>query len=223
MKTITTADIWLNYCLRRKYKNTKRVWITHNGKTLTISDWARELGVSRQTLWMRYSSQRSQLPMEKVFQKGNFCEGNVCSGRKTSFRTYNGETLSIREWAEKLGVNKDVLWNRLRKYPLDVVLSDSIPKREKIREISWNGKTQSVEKWAEEIGIEEVSLRNRLKRMSLEKALQPPGRRITYRGKTQRLNEWAKEIGIRPMTLWFRLRKMSVEEALTTPLKKRIS
>lgn len=38
--------------------STKARWITFNGKTQTIGDWARELGINRQTIQMRLDARK---------------------------------------------------------------------------------------------------------------------------------------------------------------------
>lgn len=94
--------------------------------------------------------------------------------RDNQFVTYNGETLTITEWAEKLGINKKTLWGRLRRlnYDVDKAFSKNNLSEHKI---TYNGKTQSIVDWANEICINSRTLYTRLhKGWSIERALTTP-------------------------------------------------
>lgn len=45
----------------------KNKFITYNGKTMIVPDWAEELGMNRTTIYGRL---RRNLPLDEVFEKG---------------------------------------------------------------------------------------------------------------------------------------------------------
>ena len=80
------------------------VRITHEGKTQTVSMWARELGISPNTLSDRLKTR-------------SVSEAVVFNPRPQQNRmvTYNGVTRTVREWAHILGLSRRGLTNRLEK------------------------------------------------------------------------------------------------------------
>jgi len=85
--------------------NNKRtnISITYDGKTLTMAQWANELGLRRDCLSRRI---KKGLPV-----------GDVLSVKKTNPKprliTYNGETKNITDWARSIGIKRETLNRRL--------------------------------------------------------------------------------------------------------------
>lgn len=118
--------------LERDYRSNTRPpkLYTHDGLSLSLRDWEARLGVRAATLYQRISY---GLPPEKVFTaealKKGVKEGHhfnnraprkprVCNARKIE---YQGQTMTIKEWAEKLGLNENTLRFRLNDgQPLDI-------------------------------------------------------------------------------------------------------
>lgn len=86
--------------------------ITLNGKTKSLIDWARELGVSAGTLSHRL---RSGMSIERALTPGNMPIRH--------FITFNGETKPLVDWARTIGVSATVLHHRLKKMPIERALS----------------------------------------------------------------------------------------------------
>ncbi len=78
------------------------VLITHEGKTLTISNWARLLLLNRNTI-----SKRLKMGLESKDILG--------SADRKRMITWNGETMNVRKWSRKTGINYQTLMYRIHK------------------------------------------------------------------------------------------------------------
>ena len=83
------------------YRNHKM--LSFNGKSQNISQWSKELGLSRRTISDRL---KMGLPIEDVLSKNRVKTGK--------FITYKGETHNIKEWSEITGIFEGVLAYRIR-------------------------------------------------------------------------------------------------------------
>ena len=83
--------------------------------------------------------------LERKDRLGDYCKENcIWATKKTQsnntsrnrFLTLNGKTLSVSQWARKIGVTRQTLNNRLKKnWPLEKALTPHIPIRRYINEI----------------------------------------------------------------------------------------
>ena len=94
--------------------------------------------------------------------------------------TCNGETLTIKEWAEKLGYDVSGIRWRLRRHPPEIALayskgSDQVAIRAK--KIAYAGEILTVLEWAEKLGYKLSTMHQRLREKPLEEALVPFGSR----------------------------------------------
>lgn len=98
---------WATYTQQlRNQRNTK--FLTLNGETLPIIEWAERLGVTSVCIINRL---RRGWPVEKTLTSKSW-EG-IHHGSMTT--TINGKTLSIRQWAIKLGFrNINIIYDRLK-------------------------------------------------------------------------------------------------------------
>lgn len=106
------------WATQEEQSNNKRnnVSLTFEGKTQTISQWARALGISQTTL-------RDRLKVRDVEGALNFAP--IERGTKIEF---NGESKLIREWAEELGFSRRGLMKRMKVMSIEEALTK--PKRE---------------------------------------------------------------------------------------------
>jgi hypothetical protein len=81
--------------------------ITHNGQTHTIPKWSKILGIPDITLYGRWRD--GVRDPTKLLHVGNLRK--LPNGKTL---TYAGETLTITQWGSKLGMNRNVIANRLR-------------------------------------------------------------------------------------------------------------
>ena len=83
--------------------------------------------------------------------------------------TYEGETLSIREWAAKLGCKKNTLYQ----YLLNHTIEEAVKLQTRKRRLTCDGETMTLTKWAKKLGISPSSLVGRLQSYPMEIALSP--------------------------------------------------
>jgi hypothetical protein len=92
--------------------NTPRnVKLTLNGRTLTMAQWSRMLGIPIETIFERRSK---GWPIEKVLSVENFHRRLI---------TYKGESLSAAEWGKRLGVDRKTITWRIKTWGLDEAMS----------------------------------------------------------------------------------------------------
>lgn len=98
--------VWAAY--REQSRNKRNnIWLEFNGQRMILADWARFLGIEKNTLRSR------------IFQYGWSAEKALSTPinapRKNSrFLTFRGETLPMCDWARRLGLDYKTLKSRLR-------------------------------------------------------------------------------------------------------------
>ncbi len=70
------------WATRKEQANNKRntVWLTHNGKKQTISQWSDEFGISRITIWKRINN--LHWPVSKAIETPRNAANNLPRGRR---------------------------------------------------------------------------------------------------------------------------------------------
>ena len=112
---------WVNIKTQCNNRRSTR-FITFNGKTQSMSEWARELNISREAIFNRL---KRGLPLHEVLRK----EKHTHRGENhfETLVTFNGQTLNQKQWAEKLGISATSLGRRLRKMSVEEAFTK--PKR----------------------------------------------------------------------------------------------
>lgn len=101
----------VRWATKEQQDNNKRTnrWLTHNGKTLTVAQWAKELDVSHSVLICRL---RSGHTVERVLDP-------YVSPKNTKIM-HNGEYKSEAEWSRILGIPRTTIRLRARQgTPID--------------------------------------------------------------------------------------------------------
>lgn len=136
--------------------------ITFKGRTMTLRQWASELGVTPRMLHGRL---RNGWPLEQVL---------VPRMRQRDKRIeFNGDSLTVKEWSIKLGIPAFTLYGRLRKgLPFDKVFFQGQMKPGVSHLLTFNGITLNLTEWSERLGVPFNTLQGRVKRgFSVEKVL----------------------------------------------------
>lgn len=94
-------------------------FLTYDGKTQTISQWAKELNVNESTL--RNRMQRGWSDEEIILK----------SIQSTHYITFNNETKSLRQWAIDTGISYSTLQSRLYKFHWDIEKALTMKTKEK--------------------------------------------------------------------------------------------
>jgi hypothetical protein len=146
---------------RRNSRQNK--FLTINGKTQTVADWAKETNLPDHTILTRLN--RSKSAEESV--------APVTLG--TMSLSLNGETHTVIEWAMLTGIPEDVIRMRMfRKWPVHKILSQAVRDTEPLV-LTLNGRTQTICEWLTETGMPRKVLEHRLRRgWSTERALTEP-------------------------------------------------
>lgn len=150
------------YKINANNKRTNRM-LTHDGKTLTMSQMAEEIGISYKILNGRmYNGVKDFANPKRVWPKVSF----------------EGEELSLKEFSERIGLGSAPINRKLNLgwTPEQVAEYSKTRVRSRPRIYTWNGVTQCIERWAKVTGIPANVLRNRLVRYgySPERAFTTP-------------------------------------------------
>lgn len=83
------------------------------------------------------------------------------------YLTYNGETYTVTEWANKLGINFSTIENRLcNGWSIEKTLSTTAEKN--ITYINYNGDNYSVAEWCYIFGIAQSTISTRIKKYGMD-------------------------------------------------------
>lgn len=165
----------------RNQRRTHR--ITYRGKTQSMADWADDLGISYTLIRRRL---RAGWSAEDAFEKPvNTFLARTCRAKRI---VCNGESLTIAEWASRLGINEQTLRGRLRYgIPIELILSTTALTKNprQAKRYTYRGKTQPLSVWARELGLSHKTLAARIRKgWSVERAFtQPYGVKIRSKAK----------------------------------------
>ncbi len=100
------------------------VWLKHEGRRLTLSEWARETGLSFATLAYRL---KKGLPSEEVLAPVKRAQQRPGKGQTRTI-SLRGETRTLQEWAQQTGIPYATLWRRLyqQQQPPEVALTTPV-------------------------------------------------------------------------------------------------
>lgn len=96
---------------------------------------------------------------------------------------FNGESLTLTQWAEKLGCSKNVLWQRINKLGWSLEKALTAPVSEHATQIEAHGETLSISTWAERLGVPPRVIWHRIHNLGWdsERAVSTPARQYTRR------------------------------------------
>jgi hypothetical protein len=95
--------------------------------------------------------------------------------RNNRFIEFAGERLHVRDWAARLGVERNTIYQRLARMPVEMALvlekSKSGKPRSNGKFIEFNGERLHVTEWAKRLGVARNTIYGRLATMPVEHAL----------------------------------------------------
>jgi hypothetical protein len=104
--------------------------------------------------------------------------------RDNCYITWHGQTKTLKQWSEKLGIKYVTLQARIKIYgwSIDEAFTQNVNKRNN-EKISWNNATLSIRQWEFKLGLNTGTLQSRLDRgWSVERALSTPVQQKKCRG-----------------------------------------
>lgn len=144
-----------------------RNYITFNGETKSVPDWARQLNLSVRTLLRRAEEGR---PVEEVL--GSSISKWSRAGIGTLHLSMGDVTLSITEWAERLDVPRERLYSRYRRGMSVAEILRPERLSQGLDTIEFNGQTRTLAEWANFLGVPySVIYRRHQRGLPIEKVL----------------------------------------------------
>ena len=131
------------------YNRSMSVKLTLNGRTMYMTEWAKELGIDKKTLSWRY--------------RNGWSDEEILSNKKDITLTYNGESKNLLEWSKQTGIKKSTLWDRYNK---GWKVKDILTRKPKDREIkiTYNNERKTISEWAKILNVPKSRLNNRYTR-----------------------------------------------------------
>lgn len=127
----------------------KKILVTYEGITDSVSGHAKRLGISKDKALRRYNK---GWPLEKVFSEENFLNDDRPSQRR--YISCDGETLSLQEWAKRLGVEVNVILARIdRGWTEQEAVSTPKQGKGSARLLTYQGETLPINGWAKKLGM----------------------------------------------------------------------
>lgn len=212
---------------------------THNGVTRTLTEWARSAGVCKATIRRRLKAGNSFAQALRPSRQGG-------SRNNVRMLEHAGTTLSMTEWAKRLGISQSAMSKRLASgWTIERALTEPFnertkrPPREKrapaaprqrpsVRKaplitLEHDGQVLTIRQWADKLDLTYEAIRARMSAgLPVDQVLQPgalpTGRIFEHDGQALTLAQWADKLGVSASTLRVRLRKRwTLADALTTP------
>lgn len=112
---------WATY--EQQMNNTRRnINLSVNGRTRTVAQWARKMGVDP---FLIYTRLKSGLPVEYLLTGAEQPDALVKYRRKKNERTFEfqGQIKNISEWASVIGISRGEMGTRLKHWPLSQALT----------------------------------------------------------------------------------------------------
>jgi hypothetical protein len=217
-------------------KVAKKITITCYGKTQTIAEWSKELGIPKSTIWCRY-------------YRGDTDAECLAPKKEPPRLEYKGESLTVPQCAKRIGVTPRALYERLNKgwSVEDCLAPKKVPGVTRVKHVGessathgssertkgdtaghgwsgairleYNGEILPVSEWAKRTGRSIESINARYRRgCTAEQCLSNDGTCLTYleyQGERLTLPEWSKRTGVPSWLIHERMRLgMGAKECL---------
>lgn len=137
------------------------VFLTYDGRTQTLKEWAEEVGMQRGTLAFRIKSGWST---ERALTQP-VVKTNPPINPHAVKLTYDGRTLRVSEWSKKTGLGEKCIRERLKRgWTVEQALTERSGQRDKVRQrlLTLNGETRNIAQWAKKTGLRRNCIEKRL-------------------------------------------------------------
>lgn len=228
---------WANMKARCYNPNNNR-YHRYGGRGITVCDeWKNDFEAFQQ--WALSNGYRDDLTIERINNNKGYSPKNCRwathkeQGNNKSTNTiitYMGETHTLAEWAEKLGIDYHTLLSRYHYKKWSIKDTLMTPVRDSERLLELNGEVHNMADWGRITGFGKEAIRSRLRMgWSVEDALTKPvneniraanchRKSYTYKGFTGTLKALSKHLGLSYSMLQCRLfRGWDLEAAIETP------
>lgn len=227
---------WSNM-IQRCYNKDHPEYLRYGDRGIRVCDsWKQSFAEFLSDMGNRPSNRHS---LDRINNHGNYEKGNChwtvtknqARNRRTNrWITYNGETLVLKDWADRIGIASPNLAMRLDKgWPLELALtapartkytSNRKAQEPRATKLTLDGVTRTVPEWSEFLKVSPTTIKTRLKQgLPLHEVLSSDSRRkigykkrkntrlITSNEQTKSLSEWARLLEMTTSSLAYKLRK----------------
>jgi group I intron endonuclease len=173
-----------------------------DGISLTLREWAERLGEKYVTLYMRLHKGRMS-PEVALVPRDEFIKGKANRPRKESSMakkyTHAGETLTLKQWGEKLGVTAASLYSRIHSqgWPLDEALTTASVQGRRPDTYEFRGEQRSAAEIAAALGVSRTNVTKRLAAGETPDQIEAAvaAKRFTLDGVTDTATGWGRRLG----------------------------
>ncbi len=161
------------------------MWVEYGSLRLPVADFAKAIGMSKSGLrtrlakypiWQVMLLVQGALPIDQTLRVERLREA---LNERAEKHSYDGKELSIKDWANLLGVPVPHLANRIRAYGVEVglrgagVKPKAPPRKPKAVYVpppkyTHAGQTHTVTEWAELLGVKRKNLDYRIRKYGVE-------------------------------------------------------
>src|ERR1035437_4088783 len=138
--------VWATYAQQNRNLKTN-LFLEHNGKRMVIADWAEEVGIPPSTIatriYCRHWSTEKALTTSIHGWSPN-----------AKMLTFNGETLRLSKMAEKYGIKRQVIQDRLKAgWSIEKALTTTIGSTQHFLMVTYKGETLKASEMAKKHGV----------------------------------------------------------------------
>jgi hypothetical protein len=137
-----------------------RNFITYNGEQKSVPDWAREMNVEIKTLISR--AKKGWSVHEVLYGKKKEIPSRA--GTSTILLRVGDTSMTLSQWADKLGVPRDRLYTRYRRGLSAIEIISPESRNSTLDLIEYKGKRLSLAEWAGVLGVKYSVLYARIRR-----------------------------------------------------------